>query len=130
MRNFGYDQLNRLTSSVDVTTAGAQVTGGLNQQYTLDNWGNLSSLGSSGFNQAINQQNQVPSFGYGAGGRLVNDGTLSYVYDDDGMLLTSSDGVGARAQVAKGGVSKEYYYFAGQLIATLNPGQGAAGWTT
>ncbi len=112
------------------------VPGGLNQQYTLDAWGNLNSMGSSGFTQSINAQNQVSSFNYDAAGRLQNDGVTSYAYDDDGMLVQSSDGasyvydaVGARAQVARGGVSKEYYYFAGQLIATLNPAQGAAGWT-
>ncbi len=117
-------------------SSSAPAPGGLNQQYTLDAWGNLSSRGSTGFTQPINAQNQVSSFSYDAGGRLLNDSVTSYSYDDEGMLVQSSDGasyvydaVGACAQVARGGTSKEYYYFAGQLIATLDPSQGAAGWT-
>lgn len=93
-------------------------------------------MGSTGFAQPINPQNQVSTFNYDAAGRLLNDSVTSYGYDDDGMLMQSSDGasyvydaIGARAQVARGGTSKEYYYFSGQLIATLDPSQGAAGWT-
>ncbi len=115
-------------------TSGQPIQGAMNQQYTLDAWGNLSSMGSAGFNQTINAHNQVSSFAYDAAGRLLSDSITSYTYDDDGMLKTSSDGtsyvydaLGARAQVAAGGASKEYYYFAGQLIATLNPTTGA--WT-
>ena len=107
-------------------TTGKPLQGGMNQQYTLDAWGNLSSMGSAGFNQFVNAHNQVSGFTYDAAGRLTND-SLIYTYDDDGMLKTSSDGtsyvydaLGARAQVASGGISKEYYYFAGQLVATSN----------
>jgi RHS repeat-associated protein len=112
------------------------IPGGLNDQYALDAWGNLSQMGgtSGGFSQPINQQNQVSTFSYDAAGRLLNDYVTSYSYDDDGMLLTSSDGtsyaydaLGFRAQDSQGGVSKEYYYFGGQLVATLNP--ATAAWT-
>ncbi|MEO6804841.1 MAG: RHS repeat-associated core domain-containing protein [Edaphobacter sp.] len=115
-------------------TTGTPVPGGLNQQYALDNWGNLSSMGSSGFNQSVNMQNQVSSFSYDAAGRLQNDGALTYTYDDDGMLLTSSDGAsytygasGNRVQVAKGSSQKAYVYFGGQLLATYDP--ATAAWT-
>jgi RHS repeat-associated protein len=107
-------------------TSGQPLQGGMSQQYTLDAWGNLSSMGSAGFNKFVNPHNQVSGFTYDAAGRLTND-SLIYTYDDDGMLKTSSDGtsyvydaLGARAQVASGGISKEYYYFAGQLVATSN----------
>ncbi|MEO6804842.1 MAG: RHS repeat-associated core domain-containing protein [Edaphobacter sp.] len=109
-------------------TTGTPVPGGLNQQYALDNWGNLSSTGSSGFNQPINLHNQVSTFNYDAAGRLQNDGALTYTYDDDGMMLSSSDGAsytydasGNRVQVAKGGSQRAYVYFGGQLLATYNP---------
>lgn len=120
--------------------AGGAIPGGLNQQYTLDAWGNLTSMGNSGFTQAVNSQNQVSTFLYDAAGRLQSSNptllTTMYTYDDDGMLLTSSDGasyiydaVGARAQVTTSTSSQEYYYFAGQLIATRNPALGVNGWT-
>jgi RHS repeat-associated protein len=115
---------------------GTLLPGGLSQQYTLDAWGNLLSVGNSGFTQPVNVKNQVSTFLYDAAGRLQTDANLSYTYDDDGLLLTSSNGatyvydaLGQRAQVAQGGTAKEYYYFGGQLIATLNPALGASGWT-
>jgi RHS repeat-associated protein len=115
-------------------SSGVPVAGGMNQQYALDAWGNLSSMGASGFSQPINTHNQVSTFAYDAAGRLLTDAGISYTYDDDGMLLSSTDGTSyvydaqnRRAQISVGGTAKEYYYFGGELVATLSPATGA--WT-
>lgn len=133
-RQFSYDKLNRLTAAQDyVSAGGAPLSGGLDQQYTLDAWGNLSSMGSSGFSQPINGQNQVETFGYDPAGRLLNDGVTQYTYYDDGLLATSSDGETYTYDAAKQRVkilsnsSQENYYFNGRLMATWNPSTGA--WT-
>ena len=114
--------------------AATPLSGGLNQQYSLDAWGNLSSMGSSGFNQPVNLANQVSTFSYDTAGRLTSDGVQTYTYDDDNRLLTASSGVsvgydpqGARAQVTTSSGTKEYYFFGGALIATRNASSGA--WT-
>lgn len=128
--------------SFSATASGATLTGGytgdvpggVNQQYALDSWGNLSSMGSSGFSEAINDQNQVSAYSYDAAGRLLSDGTSSYTYDDNNMLVTSSDGEsyiydaeGQRAIVDTSGGNVEEFYVAGSPIATYNQSTGA--WT-
>ncbi len=113
---------------------GSPVPGGLNQQYTLDAWGNLSSMGSTGFSQPINNQNQVATYSYDAAGRLLSDGVTNYTYTDENMLATSSDGEsyvydaeGRRAIVTSGSGKVEEFYLGGVPIATHNINTGA--WT-
>lgn len=112
---------------------GTPASGGLNQQYTYDAWGDLTQMGgTSGFSQPSNSQNQVAAYSYDAAGRLLSDGFHSYTYDSNGMLLTSSDGATytydgkeQRSSVTSGGAESDYYYFGGRLFAINSP----SGWT-
>jgi hypothetical protein len=57
----GIDSENEFTVGLSgpAMTGGQSVVpaGGLNQQFRLDAWGNLSSMGSSGFSQPVSLQN-------------------------------------------------------------------------
>lgn len=116
-------------------TAGTPLAGGLNQQYTLDAWGNLSSMGlTSGLSLTPNVANQISSYTYDGAGRLMGDGHFSYTYDDDGMMISSSDGGqyyydanGNRVAVSNSSGTKLYSYLGNTLVATYNPSTMA--WT-
>ncbi len=126
-----------LSASGTAMTGGQSqaVPGGLNQQYSLDAWGNLTSMGNSGFTEPANVQNQIIGFTYDAAGRLLADGAGSYSYDDNGLLVALGDGStytydaqGQRIAVGNGtSQSSELFYFGGSLLATLTPGAGT--WT-
>lgn len=73
--NTNYSLSTSPEGDFNATLSGATMTGGGSSGpvpgYTLDAWGNLNSMGSSGFTQSINAQNQVSSFNYNSAGGLI-----------------------------------------------------------
>ena len=109
---------------------GSPEPGGLNESYSYDPFGNLTSSGSYNFSPSYSGQNQINGYSYDANGdqntdiyghslsfnangllTSVNGGAETYVYDASG----------SRVQVA-GSATTDYIYFNGMPIATFSSG--------
>ena len=150
-QSFGYDELNRLTTS-------SESTGGWSQTNKYDRYGNRAiDLGGGNRSLYFNNANQITNSGYvyDAAGNLTNDGSQSFAYDAENKIKTVNgvsdvyryDGDGNRVRknfatgekvrmiysggqliaeydLATGSLKKEYIYGAKDLLATVEPGTG------
>ena len=149
-QTFGYDVLNRLTTSVE--------SGGWSQTNKYDRYGNRAiDLGGGNQSLYFNNANQITNFGYAydAAGNVTNDGSQSFGYDAENKIK-SVNGVGdvyrydaggnrvrknfatgekvrmvysggqllAEYDLTIGSLKKEYIYGPKGLIATVEPGTG------
>ncbi|HKO42108.1 MAG TPA: RHS repeat-associated core domain-containing protein [Pyrinomonadaceae bacterium] len=123
---FGYDSLNRLTTS--------QEGSAWSQTNSYDRYGNRSIVGAGlSFNTANNRITNA-GYVYDAVGNLTNDGLHSYGFDGDNRIK-SVDGVsdvyrydGEGNRVRKNFAAGEKFrmvYSVGQLIAEYDPSSGA-----
>lgn len=139
-QTFGYDELNRLTTS--------QEGASWSQTNSYDKYGNRSIVGGTLNFTASN--NRITGWSYDAAGNLLNDGAHAYTFDAenkiykiDGISAYVYDGEGQRVrklvnenlrfiygiggqQIAEfdgatGALKKEYVYGASGLLATIEP---------
>jgi RHS repeat-associated protein len=138
-QTFTYDSVNRVLT-------GAQADNAFNLTYTYDPWGNMRESGTSTFQPLFDITNRmVPSAGCspnptpycydGAGDLLMDNHNHVYVYDGEARIKTvdttaaayTYNALGNRVRKDVGSTSTEYFFFAGNVIAELNPAIGA--WT-
>lgn len=101
VHDFGYDELNRLTSVTHPTGLGLT-----NEAYTYDKTGNREDPGNSAL------------YGYDGNHRITNSPTsLTYTFDADGSVATRNDGTAYThdyrsrlTQFAKDGTTANYLY--------------------
>lgn len=123
-QTFGYDQLNRLTTS--------QEGASWSQTNSYDRYGNRSIVGGVlSFNAG---NNRITGWSYDAAGNLLNDGIHSYTYDAENKISKVDavpayvyDGEGQRVRKLLGENLRFVYGLSGQLIAEFN---GSAGTLT
>ena len=150
-QSFGYDELNRLTTS-------SESTGGWSQTNKYDRYGNRAiDLGGGNQSLYFNTANRITNSGYSydPAGNLITDGIQSfgydaenkiksvngvsdvYRYDGDGnrirknftssdklRMVYSGDQLIADYDLTNGALKKEYIYGAKGLLATVEPGTG------
>jgi RHS repeat-associated protein len=155
-QTFGYDDLNRLTTS--------QEGASWSQTNKYDRYGNRwIDLGGSNQSLDFNTSNRITNSGYvyDAAGNLTSDGVLSYAFDAENKIKTVNgetdvyryDGDGNRVKknftngekvrmvysggqliaeydLSNGSLKKEYVYGAKGLIATIEPTAGTRYTTT
>ena len=135
--SYGYDALNRLTSSTQ--TSSSAIFGEVSYTYAYDRFGNrwqqnvtsgsgslTSSLGFTGNN------NHIDTYNYDSAGNLLNDGTTAYVYDAENRITTATnstsgtstyvyDANGRRVEKSVAGVATDYLYdLSGNQAAMFN----------
>ena len=150
-QSFGYDELNRLTTS-------SESTGGWSQTNKYDRYGNRSiDLGGGNQSLYFNASNQITNSGYvfNGAGNVTSDGTQSLGYDAENKIKTVNgvadvfryDGDGNRVRknftsgekvrmvysgghlvaeydLTTGALKKEYIYGAKGLVALIEPSTG------
>ncbi len=150
-QSFGYDELNRLTTS-------SESTGGWSQTNKYDRYGNRAiDLGGGNQSLYFNSANRITNSGYSydAAGNLLNDGMQSFGYDAENKIKSVNgvtdvcryDGDGNRIRknftngdklrmvysggqliaeydLTNGSLKKEYVYGAKGLLATIDPNTG------
>ena len=150
-QSFGYDELNRLTTS-------SESTGGWSQTNKYDRYGNRAiDLGGGNQSLYFSAANRITNAGYSydAVGNLTNDGVQSFGYDAENKITTVNsvsdvyryDGDGNRVRknfasgekvrmvysgglliaeydLTNGSLKKEYVYGAKGLLATIEPSTG------
>lgn len=150
-QTFGYDELNRLTTS-------SESGGGWSQTNKYDRYGNRAiDLGGGNQSLYFNTANRITnaSYAYDAAGNLTNDGTQSFGYDAENKITTANglsdvyryDAAGNRVRknfangekvrmvyssgrlvaeydLTTGSLKKEYIYAAKGVIATVEPSTG------
>ena len=133
-QNFGYDQLNRLTSA---QTSGTH----WGNTYVIDAWGNLiqknqiTGKAAGEFLQVqADSTNRLIGYTYDAGGNMTNDGSHSFQFDADNQITTVNGTAatysygpdGQRVRKVVGSASSDYIYWHGQALGVWN---GAADWS-
>jgi RHS repeat-associated protein len=132
-QTFTYDSLNRVLT-------GAQADNAFNITYTYDPWGNMKEFGTSTFQPLFDVTNRmVPSAGCSpnlnpycydpAGDLLMDNHNHVYAYDGEARIKTvdgtaavyTYNPLGNRVRKDVGSTSTEYFFFAGGVIAELNP---------
>jgi RHS repeat-associated protein len=145
-QTFGYDELNRLTTSQEGSS--------WSQTNSYDRYGNRSVAGNLSFS-ATNNRITTAGYSYDAAGNLTNDSGQSFAFDAENKIKTVSgetdvyryDGDGNRVRknftygekvrmvysggqliaeydLSTGSLKKEYVYSAKGLIATIEPSIG------
>jgi RHS repeat-associated protein len=141
-QSFGYDSLNRLTTSQENNGSS------WSQTNSYDQYGNRSIVGGALSFDA--NTNRISGWSYDAAGNLLNDGAHSYNFDAenkiskvDNVAAYTYDGEGQRVRKlvgenlrfiygiggqeigeydgASGALKKEYIYGASGLVATIEP---------
>ncbi len=119
-QNYGYDNINQLTS----------VTGAQTHSFAYDNVGNRTNADGVLYTpNNLNQYTQVGANTYtnDANGNLTNDGTNTYTYDVENRLISvvsgpstvdyTYDGFGRRISKTVNGNTTYFIYDADQIIA-------------
>jgi RHS repeat-associated protein len=145
-QSFGYDALNRLTTSQETNggTSWSQTNG--YDRYG-NRWVDLGGGGQSLYFTA--SSNRITGMSYDSAGNLLNDGSHAYTFNGDNMIRTVDsqaayvyDGEGRRVRKllgenvrfiygiggkliaefsASGALLKEYIYSASGVVATIEP---------
>ncbi len=127
-QTYTYDALNRIATA-------AQTDNAFNITFTIDPWGNMNESGTSNFGPVFDSRNHMQGWSYDPAGNLLGDGAHSYAYDAENRI-SQVDGTGPRYtynplgnRVRKdvGSTPTEYFFFAGNVIAELNP--NTTSWT-
>jgi RHS repeat-associated protein len=132
-QTFSYDSLNRILTGVQGDSA-------FNLTYSYDPWGNMKESGTSTFQPLFDITNRmVPSAGCTpnltpycydpAGDLLMDNHNHTYAYDGEARIKTvdataavyTYNPLGNRVRKDAGSTSTEYFFFAGTVIAELNP---------
>ncbi len=145
-QSFGYDPLNRLTTSNENSGANWSQTNGYDRYG--NRWIDLGGGNQSLYFTASN--NRITGSSYDAAGNLLNDGTHGYTYNAENKITKVDnvnayvyDGEGQRVRKllgenlrfvygiggqlimefsgSTGALTKEYVYGAGGLLATIEP---------
>ncbi|WP_263377690.1 RHS repeat domain-containing protein [Granulicella paludicola] len=123
-RQFGYDSLNRLTSAQDVG-----VSGGLNEIYSYDSFGNIEQSGNFGFTTTYTASNQLYGYSYDAAGNLLSDGLSNSMAYDANEQIVMLNGITytylpSGDRIAKSGSNATgYFEFSGKPVARYSGGQ-------
>jgi len=126
-QSFGYDQLNRLTTSNENGGASWSQTNGYDRYGNrwIDLGGGIQSLYFSTSN------NRISGWGYDAAGNLLNDTVHSYTYDAenkiskvDNVAAYVYDGEGQRVRKLVGENTRFIYGIGGELIAEFDGATG------
>ena len=126
-QTFGYDSLNRLTTSNENGSSWSQTN-------KYDRYGNRW-IDLGGGNQSLyfnTANNRITGGSYDAAGNLLNDGPHAYTYDAenkiakvDNVSAYTYDGEGQRVRKLVGENLRFVYGIGGQLIAEFNGSTGA-----
>jgi RHS repeat-associated protein len=122
-QTFGYDSLNRLTTSQE--NSGASWS----QTNSYDRYSNRSIVGGGlSFDASTNR---ITGWSYDAAGNLLNDGVHSYTYDAENKVKTVDaasayvyDGEGRRVKKLVGENMRFVYSMGGQLVAEFDGSNG------
>jgi len=126
-QSFGYDPLNRLTTSAESGSSWSQTNG-------YDRYGNRwIDLGGGSQNLYFNTtNNRITGWSYDAAGNLLNDGSHSYSYDAENKITDVDsvsayiyDGAGQRVRKLVGENLRFVYGIGGQLIAEFSGVSGS-----
>ncbi|HEY3103764.1 MAG TPA: BPSL0067 family protein, partial [Pyrinomonadaceae bacterium] len=126
-QSFGYDTLNRLTTSSENGGASWSQTNG------YDQYGNRW-IDLGGGNQSLyfnTSNNRISGWSYDSSGDLLNDGVHAYAYDAEGKIKTVDavtayvyDGEGHRVKKLVGENTRFIYGVGGQLITEFDATTG------
>jgi RHS repeat-associated protein len=127
-QTYSYDALNRIATAVQSDNA-------FNITFTVDPWGNMNESGTSNFTPLFDSQNHMQGWSYDSAGNLLADAAHSYAYDAENRVskvdVTGAsytyNPLGNRVRKDVGSTPTEYFFFAGNVIAELNP--NTAAWT-
>jgi RHS repeat-associated protein len=126
-QTFGYDSLNRLTTSTESGSSWSQTN-------AYDRYGNRwIDLGGGNQNLYFNtSNNRITGASYDSAGNLFNDGTHAYTYDAENKIATVDNvsayvynGEGQRVRKLVGDNLRFVYGISGQLIADFSGPSGA-----
>ncbi len=136
-QTFTYDSLNRIKT-------GAQADNSFNLTFGYDPWGNMTESGTSNFppmgfdlTNRVKQStsctpNLVPFCYDAAGDMLMDNHNHAFTYDGEARIETvdgtaaayTYNALGNRVRKDAGSTSTEYFFFAGNVIAEINPATG------
>jgi RHS repeat-associated protein len=126
-QSFGYDALNRLTTSSESCGSWSQTNG-------YDRYGNRwIDLGGGSQSLTFNTSNRITNSGYSydSAGNLTNDSTQSFNFDAENKIIKvnttlaySYDGEGQRVRKLVGENLRFVYGIDGQLIAEFSGSNG------
>jgi RHS repeat-associated protein len=126
-QSYGYDSLNRLTTTVESGSSWSQTNG-------YDRYGNRwIDLGGGSQSLYFNtSNNRITGWSYDNAGNLLNDGSHSYTYDGenkiskvDGASAYVYDGEGQRVRKLVGENLRFVYGIGGQLLAEFSGATGS-----
>jgi RHS repeat-associated protein len=124
-QTFGYDQLNRLTTSVE--NGGASWS----QTNSYDRYGNRSIVGGLLTFNAANNRISTAGYSYDASGNLTNDTIHAYTFDAENKISKVDnvsayvyDGEGQRVRKLLGENLRFIYGIGGQLVAEFDGSTG------
>jgi RHS repeat-associated protein len=126
-QSFGYDPLNRLTTSSESGSSWSQTNG-------YDRYGNRwIDLGSGSQSLYFNaSNNRITGWNYDAASNLLNDGAHSYSYDAENKITDVDsvsayiyDGAGQRVRKLVGENLRFVYGVRGELIAEFSGSTGS-----
>ena len=122
-QSFGYDALNRLTTSSESGSSWSQTNG-------YDQYGNRwIDLGGGSHSLTFDTSNRITNSGYSydSAGNLINDSTQSFSYDAEIKISKVNsnaayiyDGEGQRVRKSVGEDLRFVYGIGGQLIAEFS----------
>ena len=125
---FGYDSLNRLTTSNENSGANWSQTNGYDRYG--NRWIDLGGGNQSLYFTASN--NRITGSSYDASGNLLNDGTHAYTYDAENKIAKVDnvsayvyDGEGRRVRKLLGENLRFVYGISGQVIMDFSGTTGA-----
>lgn len=124
-QTFGYDQLNRLTTSQE--NSGSSWS----QTNSYDRYGNRSIVGGVLTFNAANNRISSAGYSYDASGNLTNDTIHAYTFDAENKISKVDnvsayvyDGDGQRVRKLVGENTRFVYGIGGQLVAELDGSTG------
>jgi RHS repeat-associated protein len=134
-QSFTYDALNRITTGKTSSTSGSNCWG---ETYTIDQWGNLTTIGAvSGYtgctqenlsvSATTNNQLSASGYSYDLAGNMLTDVANTYAYNAESEIKSAAgvnytyDGDGNRLEKSSG---KLYWYGAGTEILDESDASG------